>query len=173
MRSPGAHAPREDETAQEAALNPPLLRTRAGHDRSRVTIVELFFDLVFVFTSWVTNWLDPERMAVRMCLLALMLAGLVLSSSLPEAFAEHGLAFACAYASMQVGRTLFFVWAVRDGPESLRRNFYRILTWFCLSALLWLAGGFAAGGARFALWAVAGVIGAVAVWVLFGERPRK
>ena len=93
MRSPGAHAPREDETAQEAALNPPLLRTRAGHDRSRVTIVELFFDLVFVFavtqlshtllarldavgamqiallliavwwvwifTSWVTNWLDP------------------------------------------------------------------------------------------------------------------
>jgi low temperature requirement protein LtrA len=201
MRSPGAHAPREDETAQEAALNPPLLRTRAGHDRSRVTIVELFFDLVFVFavtqlshtllarldavgamqiallliavwwvwifTSWVTNWLDPERMAVRMCLLALMLAGLVLSSSLPEAFAEHGLAFACAYASMQVGRTLFFVWAVRDGPESLRRNFYRILIWFCLSALLWLAGGLVAGGARFTLWAVALLLEVAAPWLYF------
>jgi low temperature requirement protein LtrA len=72
-----------------------LLRIRKGHEHARVTFVELFFDLVFVFavtqlshallahftplgagqtlllmmavwwvwiyTSWVTNWLDPER----------------------------------------------------------------------------------------------------------------
>ena len=183
------------------AAHPALLRTSGGHDRSRVTVVELFFDLVFVFavtqlshtllarldavgaaqiallliavwwvwifTSWVTNWLDPERMAVRACLLALMLAGLVLSSSIPVAFGEHGAAFACAYASMQVGRTLFFVWAVRGGPEPLRRNFYRILIWLSVAALFWLAGGFAAGGARFALWAVALLLEFVSPWLYF------
>ena len=183
------------------AAHPALLRAGGGHDRSRVTIVELFFDLVFVFavtqlshtllarldpvgaaqiallliavwwvwifTSWVTNWLDPERMAVRICLLALMLAGLVLSSSIPGAFAEYGLAFACAYASMQVGRTLFFIWAVRDGPAPLRRTFYRILVWFCFSSLFWLSGGFVAGGARFTLWAAALLLEVVAPWLYF------
>ena len=73
------------------------VRTEGGH--ARVTFIELFFDLVFVFaitqishgllanftalgalqaglllmavwwvwiyTSWFTNWLDPERNAVR------------------------------------------------------------------------------------------------------------
>ena len=72
-----------------------LLRPRDGHDHARVTFVELFFDLVFVFavtqlshgllahltplgalqtgllmlavwwvwiyTAWITNWLDPEQ----------------------------------------------------------------------------------------------------------------
>ena len=82
------------------------MRERGGSER--VTNVELFFDLVYVFavtqlshyllahptpggalqaalllamvwllwvyTTWVTNWLDPERIAVRLFLLALMLA---------------------------------------------------------------------------------------------------
>src|ERR1044071_5624754 len=34
---------------------------------------------VWVYTSWITNWLDPERTPVRVLLFALMLAGLVLS----------------------------------------------------------------------------------------------
>ena len=74
-----------------------LLRQRGGEESSKVTFVELFFDLVFVFavtqlshsllehltplgalqtalllmavwwvwiyTSWVTNWLDPGQAA--------------------------------------------------------------------------------------------------------------
>ena len=77
------------------------LRTRAGHEHHRVTFVELFFDLVFVFaitqlshgllenltlpgalqtalmmlgvwwlwifTCWVTNWLDPDKPAGAAC----------------------------------------------------------------------------------------------------------
>lgn len=76
-----------------------LLRERSPHQHNRVTYVELFFDLVFVFaitqishsllahftplgvlqvtmlmlavwwvwvfTSWTTNWLDPEQAPVR------------------------------------------------------------------------------------------------------------
>ena len=95
-----------------------------GHEHSRVTYVELFFDLVFVFaitqlshtllehlslggllqttllfmavwwvwiyTSWVTNWLDPEKTPVRLLLFALMLAGLVLSTSIPQGLRVEG-----------------------------------------------------------------------------------
>ena len=101
-----------------------LLRDRKPHEHAKVTFVELFFDLVFVFavtqlshyllehfsvagvlqtalmlmavwwvwifTSWATNWLDPQTTPVRIALFALMLAGLVLSTSIPDAFGSRG-----------------------------------------------------------------------------------
>src|ERR1700726_29237 len=62
---------------------------------------------VWIYTSWITNWLDPERMPVRILLFALMLGGLLLSTSIPKAFESRGLWFAIAYAAMQVGKTVF------------------------------------------------------------------
>ncbi|MET0208211.1 MAG: low temperature requirement protein A, partial [Burkholderiaceae bacterium] len=84
---------------------PSLLRPPDPDGHARVSFVELFFDLVFVFavtqlshtlirhfslagvartgflmlavwwvwvfTSWVTNWLDPERVPVRVALFAI------------------------------------------------------------------------------------------------------
>ncbi|WP_226468770.1 low temperature requirement protein A [Luteimonas panaciterrae] len=168
---------------------PSLLRGRGTHDSGKVGMVELFFDLVFVFavtqlshtllahldlagalkvgllmlavwwvwiyTSWVTNWLDPERQPVRLCLFALMLAGLLMSSSIPEAFTEHGASFAGAYVAMQIGRTLFSLWAVRNEPVERRRNFQRILAWLVLSGVFWIAGGLHEGQMRLWLWGVA------------------
>lgn len=165
-----------------------LLRIRKGHEHARVTFVELFFDLVFVFavtqlshtllahysalgavetllllmavwwvwiyTSWVTNWLDPERLPVRLMLFAIMLAGLILSSSLPKAFAELGLVFALAHVAIQIGRTVFTIWAAR-GNVSIVRNFQRILFWLSGSGILWIAGGIAEGEMRLALWIAA------------------
>lgn len=110
---------------------------------------------VWIYTSWVTNWLDPERVPVRACLFVLMLAGLVMSASLPGAFAGTGPAFAVAYVFMQVGRTLFFLWAVRGERVSMVRNFQRILVWLSLSAVFWIAGAAADGDARLMLWAAA------------------
>ena len=97
--------------AEQESRVPPLLRDRSGVQR--VTNIELFFDLVYVFavtqlshylighstvtgalqtglllamvwlvwsyTTWVTNWLDPERMAVRLLLVVLMLVSLAMS----------------------------------------------------------------------------------------------
>jgi low temperature requirement protein LtrA len=122
---------------------------------------------VWIYTSWVTNWLDPERIPVRVCLFALMLAGLVLSVAIPEAFGARGLAFATAYAFMQVGRTLFFLWAVRGAPVRMRRNFQRILAWLVLSAVFWIAGGVTDGDARFAWWAAALLLEFVSPWLYF------
>lgn len=113
---------------------------------------------VWIYTSWVTNWLDPERVPVRLCLFALMVAGLAMSASIPKAFEARGMAFAVAYTSMQVGRTLFMFWCLRRGSASLRRNFQRILVWSMASAVLWLVGACSEGEARFVWW-----LGAIAM----------
>ncbi len=110
---------------------------------------------VWIFTSWVTNWLDPERVPVQLCLFALMLAGLVMSASIPRAFADRGVAFAAAYVAMQVGRTLFMLWCLRGSATPARRNFQRIFVWLATSAVLWLIGAQAEGEARFGWWALA------------------
>jgi low temperature requirement protein LtrA len=152
-----------------------LMRDRSeGH--GRVTNVELFFDLVYVFavtqlshhllphpsvdkalqtalllamvwlvwayTTWVTNWLDPERIPVRLLLLALMLVSLAMSAALPRAFGDSGLIVGLAYALMQIGRSVFAVWALQGQP--LVRNYQRILAWCCVSGGLAIAGGLTA-----------------------------
>ena len=125
-----------------------LLRDRSGGQR--VTNIELFFDLVYVFavtqlshyllghptvpgalqaglllamvwtvwayTTWVTNWLDPEQLAVRLLLMVLMLVSLAMSAALPRAFGDLGLAVGAAYAIQQIGRSGFVVLALRGYP---------------------------------------------------------
>jgi low temperature requirement protein LtrA len=110
---------------------------------------------VWVFTAWITNWLNPELTPVRLLLFLLMLAGLVLSTSIPQAFAARGLWFAAAYAAMQVGRTGFFVLATPPSEQAVRRNGIRILTWLTVSAVFWILGGLCDGERRLWLWGFA------------------
>jgi low temperature requirement protein LtrA len=164
-----------------------LLRSRDAH--ARVTFVELFFDLVFVFavtqlshslvahltlggalqtlflllavwwvwmyTCWFTNWIDPDKPAVRMLLFALMLAGLLMSAAIPNAFGHEGLLFAIAYAFIQVVRSVFMIFAVRGHDRVNHLNFQRITSWLLVSAVFWIAGGLAEGPVRVAAWIVA------------------
>jgi low temperature requirement protein LtrA len=157
-----------------------LLRTRAPHQHHRVTYVELFFDLVFVFaitqishtmlahftplgvlqttilflavwwvwifTSWITNWLDPERTPIRVMLFGLMIAGLLLSTSIPKAF-ERGLAF--AFAFVHAGRALgIHILVDPKSQPGLRMNLLRITFWLAFSGIFWIAGGLAEGQTR-------------------------
>ncbi|MGN6285248.1 MAG: low temperature requirement protein A [Afipia sp.] len=166
-----------------------LLRPANPHGHHRVTFVELFFDLVFVFaitqishtllahfsplgilqtailmfavwwvwvfTSWITNWLDPERTPVRVMLFGLMIAGLLLSTSIPKAFESRGLSFALAFVVMQVGRSLFFLWAVPKSEQIHRKNLARIAAWLSVSGVFWIAGGLSDSHVRLWLWMVA------------------
>lgn len=109
--------------------------------------------LVWVYTTWVTNWLDPDRLPVRLMLVGLMLASLVLSAALPDAFANRGLWVGGAYAAMQIGRSSFAVLGLTG--ERLQRNFERILAWCVVSGALAVAGGLVHGAARPALWIAA------------------
>src|SRR3984885_6617711 len=92
---------------------------------------------VWVYTSWVTNWLNPELTPVRVLLFCLMLGGLVLSTSIPQAFESRGLWFAGAYAAMQVGRTVFLLISTSPARSSTRMNAVRILAWLLMSAFFW------------------------------------
>jgi low temperature requirement protein LtrA len=121
----------------------------------QTTLLFLAVWWVWVFTAWVTNWLNPELTPVRLLLFFLMLAGLVLSTSIPHAFEERGLWFAFAYAAMQVGRTAFLVVSAPRAQAGARRNAIRILAWLGLSAIFWILGGFAEGETRLWLWVLA------------------
>src|SRR3569832_1344534 len=92
---------------------------------------------VWVYTSWVTNWLNPELTPVRILLILLMLGGLVLSTSIPTAFESRGLWIAIAYASMQVGRTLFWYLSTPSQRILVRHNAIRILVLLSASAVFW------------------------------------
>ncbi|MEA2919767.1 MAG: hypothetical protein QOJ15_11848 [Bradyrhizobium sp.] len=121
----------------------------------QTTLLFLAIWWVWVYTSWITNWLDPERTPVRILLFALMLGGLVLSTSIPKAFESRGLWFAIAYAAMQVGKTVFLWVSTPPGRAPARMNAVRITAWLSMSAIFWIAGGFEQGHQRLLLWAIA------------------
>jgi low temperature requirement protein LtrA len=121
----------------------------------QVTVLFLAVWWVWVYTTWVTNWLDPDQAPVRILLFLLMLGGLVLSTTIPKAFEERGLWFAIAYASMQVGRTAFWLLATPTHRTAVRHNAIRILAWLCLSAVFWILGGLAEVENRLYFWIAA------------------
>ena len=123
-----------------------------------VTLLFLAVWWVWVYTSWVTNWLDPEKTPVRLLLFSLTLGGLVLSTSIPAAFDGRGLWFAIAYAAMQVGKTVFLFVSTPPSRSPARMNAIRITVWLSVSTIFWIAGGLAEGQSRLVLWAVALVI---------------
>jgi low temperature requirement protein LtrA len=133
-----------------------LLRRFTPLGAVQTTLLFLAVWWAWVYTAWITNWLNPELTPVRILLFLLMLAGLVLSTSIPHAFEARGLWFASAYAAMQVGRTLFWLLSVPRARTAVRWNAIRILAWLSASAVFWLWGGFAqSADRRLLLWAAA------------------
>ncbi|MEU1647085.1 low temperature requirement protein A [Micromonospora zamorensis] len=113
--------------------------------------------LVWIYTAWGTNWLRPDQAPVRALLIALMLGSLLLSAAIPEAFAGAGLVFALVYATVQVGRTVFALWAVQGHPW-LVDGFQKALPWFAVTSSLVAVGAVVGGAFQEALWAAAIVI---------------
>ena len=110
--------------------------------------------MVWIYTTWVLNQIDPERGRVRALLFALMLGGLFMSMALPRAFADRGLVFAVAFCAMQLGRTFFIYWTLHR-VDAGRRAYRRILIWFLAASVFWIAGGLADPDTRLWLWLVA------------------
>ncbi len=175
---------------QEDGRGSSLLRT-TGEGESRVTFLELFFDLVYVFavtqishfviahhgwlgmaqalviigaiwwawvyTTWAANWVDPERVQVRIVLLLTMLASLLMAVAIPHSFGESGIVFAAAYFLIQVGRSAFLTWVMHKARHVSGRSMLRITLFFGLSGCLWLGGALLTqdGATRLAWWVAA------------------
>jgi low temperature requirement protein LtrA len=111
----------------------------------------------WVYTSWFTNWFDPNQLAVRVMLVAVMGASLVMSAAIPDAFAGDGWRFAGAYVAIQVGRTGWASLAL-GGRHELTANLRRVAVWAMISAVPWLAGAAVEDDGRLVLWALAAAI---------------
>src|SRR5215217_6865376 len=106
------------------------------------------------YTTWMTNWFDPDTVPIRLVLVFVMAASLLMAVAIPEGFGEYALLFACGYSGMQIGRNTFVVAATPRGR--FNQNFRQILAWSLMSAPLWVAGGIVdAEALRWVLWLAA------------------
>jgi low temperature requirement protein LtrA len=124
----------------------------SGAAQTAFMLVALYW--AWNYTTWMTNWFDPDTAPVRLVLVFVMGASLLMAVAIPEGFGEHALLFACAYTGLQIGRNAFVVVVTPRGP--FNRNFRQILAWSVLSAPLWVAGGIVDTEAwRWVLWLAA------------------
>jgi low temperature requirement protein LtrA len=107
------------------------------------------------YTTWVTNELDPDSTAVRLLLIWLMLLTLVLAIAIPDAFGERAILFAGSYVAIQLSRHVFLTFAAASRGTIERERSGRILFWFVVAGVFWIAGAFAEDEARAALWIIA------------------
>jgi low temperature requirement protein LtrA len=121
----------------------------AGAAETAFMLVALYW--AWNYTTWMTNWFDPDTVPVRLVLVFVMLASLLMAVAIPQGFGEYALLFACAYSGLQIGRNAFVVAVTPRGV--FNQNFRQILAWSVLSAPLWVAGGIVgAEAARWVLW---------------------
>ncbi|HZV74185.1 MAG TPA: low temperature requirement protein A [Conexibacter sp.] len=124
-------------------------------------------------TAWGANWLDPDRLPVRVLLVGLMFASLLMSVAIGDAFGGRAWLFVTGYLLLQLGRTAFLIVALRDRAHG--EHFVNVLVWELIAAVLWVAGAIADGDARLLLWALAVIAaygGALAVHWLPGRGQR-
>ncbi|WP_401000448.1 low temperature requirement protein A [Agromyces sp. GXQ0307] len=170
-------------------LRADVLRPSDSERADRVTYVELFFDLVFVFgltqlgaylyehqtplgalegtimvcalwwawvsTTWVTNWLDPVRVPVRVAVIVLASVAFVMSAAIAEAFGDRAWTFALAYIVLKLGRAVFMVWATARHERQVSREFGNVLVWALAASVLWVVGALLPLPAQLPFWAAA------------------
>ena len=163
----------------------------AATHEERVTPLELFFDLVFVFAAtqvtamlsshptwsgllqailvlgaiwwawaayaWLTNTLNPEEGKVRIAMFAAMGAMLIVSLAVPEAFDQHALVFAVAYAFVRAMHLVLYAIAGRSDPDLLGAVL-RFVPSVAAAALLLVAASFFDGWEQITCWVGALVI---------------
>src|SRR5918999_5479185 len=105
-----------------------LLDDLSWEGAARALLVLLVVWWAWNYTTWVTNELDPQSIAVRTLVIGLMLGSLLMAVAIPKAFGEHGLLFAGSYVAIQVGRHLFLTFVASD-PGAERERAARVLIW--------------------------------------------
>src|SRR5919112_3142284 len=120
---------------------------------AETAILALAVIYAWYMVAWAANWLDPDRLPVRLYLVALMFASLLMSAGIPDAFDGRAWLFVTGYLLLQVGRTAFLIVALRGRPQG--EHFVNDLVWELVAGCLWVAGAVADGDARLVLWGLA------------------
>jgi low temperature requirement protein LtrA len=104
--------------------------------------------------AWLTSVVDPEEGAVRIAMFVAMAAFLVAALSVPNAFGDDALMFACAYGIVRVAHIWLFTIASRDEPE-LRRSVTGLAASTAIGVGLLLVASLADGWVQGGIWALA------------------
>ncbi len=115
----------------------------------------LFFAVwwAWMYTTWATNWIDPDRAPNRLAIGGVMIASLLMACAVPYAFGDKAAVFVGAYLAVQIGRSLYTSYAMGEWKGHNNYNLLRIAIWFAVSAIPWIAGVLAADPAvRMAWW---------------------
>ena len=145
-----------------------LLHHLSWHGFAESVVLFLAVWWAWIYTTWVTNWANPDRLPVRLLLLAVMLLSLGMAVAIPEAFAAQGLVFAACYVAIQLGRSSLMALLFAGEGAARVRNMARIALWFAASAPLWVTGGLVADpDLRLGLWLAALAIEYAGPFALF------
>jgi low temperature requirement protein LtrA len=131
---------------------------------AETVIMALAVVYAWYMTTWAANWLDPDRLPVRLYLVGLMFASLLMSAGIADAFDGRAWLFVIGYLLLQIGRSAFLIVALRG--RALGEHFVNDLVWELLTGGLWVAGAIADGDARLGLWGLAVVATHSGVWAL-------
>jgi low temperature requirement protein LtrA len=131
---------------------------------AETVIMALAVVYAWYMTAWGANWLDPERLTVRLLLVGLMFASLLMSVAIGDAFGDRAWLFVTGYLLLQLARTVFLIVALRGRPQG--EHFINALVWEILIGCLWVAGAIADGDARLVLWGLAALAAHGGAWAL-------
>jgi low temperature requirement protein LtrA len=134
---------------------------RTGAETAIMTLAVAY---AWYMVAWGANWLDPDRLPVRLLLVGLMFASLLMSAAIPDAFDGRAWLFVTGYLLIQIGRSLFLIIALRG--RALGEHFVNDLVWEVVVGGLWIAGAISDGDARLALWGAAVVATHAGTWTL-------
>jgi low temperature requirement protein LtrA len=121
--------------------------------------------MVWFFVVLLTDAFDMRRTLIQLLTVSIMFGTLVMAVAAPKAFGGNGLVFAGAYCVVRVGATAIVAFLLR-GHEA-QRNAARLLFWFGMTAVPWIAGAFLPGWVRAALWMTATVVDYAAIGLGF------
>jgi low temperature requirement protein LtrA len=108
----------------------------------------------WVYTTWMTNWFDPDTPVMRAALMVGMLASMLGTIAIPDAFGDRALLLVIGYVGIQTARNLFVVLAThRD--DALYLPVLRVLIWNAWVGVIWLTGALVDADARIFVWLVA------------------
>jgi low temperature requirement protein LtrA len=131
---------------------------------AETVILALAVVYAWYMTAWGANWLNADRLPVRLLLVGLMFASLLLSVGIADAFDGRAWLFVTGYLLLQIGRAAFLIFALRG--RALGEHFVNDLVWELITGILWVAGVATVGDARLALWGLAVAATYGGVWAL-------
>ena len=101
---------------------------------AETAILALAVIYAWYMVAWAANWLDPDRLPVRLLVVGLMFASLLMSVAIADAFDGRAWLFVTGYLLLQLGRTTFLIVALRG--RALGEHFVNDLVWELLIGCL-------------------------------------